>query len=242
VRTPRKWVTSRGGGRILPPRRRRPLRILKRRGGGESLREQGTGNREQGKCRVPQVFPEHVPEPLRENPSLAGMTRQSCGGHDKGLRQAKATERTWAAQTNADAAELVRHTATSRCPRALLLALAPPRGRGVAHAHCARRRHALRTRVSAPQARAHCPLACSASSCSAISATAMQPSSAAHWRIGCSESRVRARTLRTPVHTACSTVAIVLPFTALLPPASSAAAPRVAKTKTQRSLRDILED
>ena len=32
----------------------------------------GTGNREQGKgtCRVPQVFPEHVPEPLRENPSL----------------------------------------------------------------------------------------------------------------------------------------------------------------------------
>jgi len=26
VRTPRKWVTSRGGGRILPPRRRRPLR------------------------------------------------------------------------------------------------------------------------------------------------------------------------------------------------------------------------
>ena len=39
-------------------------------GGGESLREQGTGNREQGTCRVPQVFPEHVPEPLRENPSL----------------------------------------------------------------------------------------------------------------------------------------------------------------------------
>ena len=110
----------------------------------------------------------------------------------------------------------------------------PPRGRGVAHARCARRRHALRTRVSAPQARAHCPLACSASSCSAISVTAMQPSSAAHWRIGCSESRVRARTLRTPVHTACSTVAIVLPFTALLPPASSAAAPRVAKTKTPR--------
>ena len=39
-------------------------------GGGESLREQGTGNREQGTCRVPQVFPEHVPEPLLENPSL----------------------------------------------------------------------------------------------------------------------------------------------------------------------------
>ena len=38
--------------------------------GGESLREQGTGNREQGTCRVPQVFPEHVPEPLRENLSL----------------------------------------------------------------------------------------------------------------------------------------------------------------------------
>jgi len=37
---------------------------------GESLREQGTGNREQGTCRVPQVLSEHVPEPLRENPSL----------------------------------------------------------------------------------------------------------------------------------------------------------------------------
>jgi len=36
----------------------------------ESLREQGTGNREQGTCHVPQVFPEHVPEPLQENPSL----------------------------------------------------------------------------------------------------------------------------------------------------------------------------
>jgi len=30
----------------------------------------GTGNREQETCRVPQVFPEYVPEPLRENPSL----------------------------------------------------------------------------------------------------------------------------------------------------------------------------
>ena len=39
-------------------------------GGGESLREQGTGNREQGTCRVPQVFPEHLTEPLRENQSL----------------------------------------------------------------------------------------------------------------------------------------------------------------------------
>ena len=43
-------------------------------GGGESLREQGTGKREQGTCRVPQVFPEHVPEPLRENPSLRFFT------------------------------------------------------------------------------------------------------------------------------------------------------------------------
>ena len=41
--------------------------------------------------------------------------------------------------------------------------------------------------------------------------------------------------LRTPVHTACSTAATVLPSTALLPPASSDAAPRVAKTKTPRS-------
>ena len=42
--------------------------------------------------------------------------------------------------------------------------------------------------------------------------------------------------------TACSTAATVLPFTALLPPASSAAAHRVAKTKTLRSLGDILKD
>jgi len=48
------------------------VRRKKKFGGGKSLREQGTGNREQGKgtCRVPQVFPEHVPKPLRENPSL----------------------------------------------------------------------------------------------------------------------------------------------------------------------------
>ena len=39
-------------------------------GGGKFLREQGTGNREQGTYRVPQVFPEHVPEPLLENPSI----------------------------------------------------------------------------------------------------------------------------------------------------------------------------
>ena len=45
--------------------------------------------------------------------------------------------------------------------------------------------------------------------------------------------------LRTPVHTACSTAATVLPFTAL-PPASSAAVPRVDKTKTP--LGDILTD
>ena len=45
---------------------------------------------------------------------------------------------------------------------------------------CARHRHALRIRVSAPQARAQCLLACLASSCSATSATAVQPSSAAH--------------------------------------------------------------
>jgi len=51
-------------------------------------------------------------------------------------------------------------------------------------ARCARHRHALRTRVSAPQARAHCLLACLASSCSAVSATAVQPSSAAHCGIG----------------------------------------------------------
>ena len=110
------------------------------------------------------------------------------------------------------------------------------------HVCCARHRHALRTRVSAPQARAHCPLACSVSSCSAISATAVQPSSAAHWGIGHRETRVRVRRLRTPVHTVCSTAANVLPFTAPLPPTSSAAAPRVAKTKTPRSLGDILED
>ena len=39
-------------------------------GGGKSLREQGTGNREQGTCHVPQVFPEHVPEPLRERDNV----------------------------------------------------------------------------------------------------------------------------------------------------------------------------
>ena len=79
----------------------------------------------------------------------------------------------------------------------------------VGTACCARHRHALRTRVSAPQVRAHCLLACLASSCSAISATAVQPSSAAHCGIGCRENRVQARRLRTPVHTACSIVVIL---------------------------------
>ena len=65
---------------------------------------------------------------------------------------------------------------------------------------------------------------------------------AVNWGRGRRETRVRARRLRAPVHTACSTAATVLPFTALLPPASSAAAPRVAKTKTPRSLGDILKD
>jgi len=55
---------------------------------------------------------------------------------------------------------------------------------------CVRHRHALRTRVSAPQARAHCLLACPASSCSVITATAVQPSSAAHCGIGRTETRV----------------------------------------------------
>jgi len=97
---------------------------------------------------------------------------------------------------------------------------------------CARHRHALRIRVSAPQARAQCLLACLASSCSAISATAVQPSSAAHCGIGRRETRVQARTLRTPVHTACSIVVIGL--TALPPPDSSAAAPRAPKKQKLR--------
>ena len=50
----------------------------------------------------------------------------------------------------------------------------------VGTARCAHHRHALRT----PQARAQCLLACLASSCSAISATAVQPSSAARCGIG----------------------------------------------------------
>jgi len=80
----------------------------------------------------------------------------------------------------------------------------------VGTACCARHRHALRTRISAPQARAHCLLACLASSCSAISATAVQPSSAVHCGIGRRETRVQARRLRTPVHNTCSIVVIGL--------------------------------
>ena len=49
---------------------------------------------------------------------------------------------------------------------------------------------AVRTRVSAPQARAHFLLVCPASSCSAITATAVQPSSTAHCGIGRTETRV----------------------------------------------------
>jgi len=40
-------------------------------------------------------------------------------------RRPRAKGQITTATTNADAAELVRHTAASRCPRALLLALAP---------------------------------------------------------------------------------------------------------------------
>ena len=92
---------------------------------------------------------------------------------------ASGDERTWSASTNADAAEVARHTTTSRYPRVLFLPLVPPRARGVAHARCARHRHALRTRVSAPQTHTHCPLACFASSCSVINATDVQTSSTA---------------------------------------------------------------
>jgi len=150
---------------------------------------------------------------------------------------ASGDERTWSAPTKADAAELISHSATSRCPRALLPTLAPPSGRGVAPARCARHRHALCPRVSAPQARAHCPLTCPASSCSAISATAVQPCSSAHCGIGRRETRVQVRRLRTPVHTACSIVVTGLPLTALLPPDSSVAPPRVPKNKNSEVAR-----
>ena len=72
---------------------------------------------------------------------------------------------------------------------------------------------ALRTRVSAPHTRAHCPLACVASSYPVINNAAVQPSSATHWGIGCIESRVRVRTLRTPVPTACTTAVTGFPLT-----------------------------
>ena len=62
----REQVTRRPAG---PPEAKFcGVRRKKKFWGGGILK--GTGNREQGKCRVPQVFPEHVPEPLRENPSL----------------------------------------------------------------------------------------------------------------------------------------------------------------------------
>ena len=66
--------------------------------------------------------------------------------------------------------------------------------------------------------------------------------SAAHWGRGHSETRVRARRLRAPEYTACLTAVSLLPFTTMLPPASFAAGPRVAKKKTPSSLGDILED
>ena len=77
--------------------------------------------------------------------------------------------------------------------------------------------------------------ACLASSCSAISATAVQLSSAAHCGIGRRETQ--ARRLRTPVHTACSIVVIGLYLTTLPPPDSSAAAPRVPKNKNSEVAR-----
>jgi len=102
---------------------------------------------------------------------------------------------------------------------------------------CARHRHALRTRVCAPQVRAQCLLACLASSCSAISATAVQPSSAAHCGIG------RRKTLRACTQIAYTSAHCLLDFchwlhlTALPPPDSSTAAPRVAKNKNSEVAR-----
>ena len=72
----------------------------------------------------------------------------------------------------------------------------------VGTARCARPRHALRTRVSAPKARAQCLLACLASSCSAISATAVQPCSTAHCGIGRRET-LRASTQIAYTHAHC---------------------------------------
>jgi len=84
--------------------------------------------------------------------------------------------------------------------------------------------------------RAHCPLACPASE-HALPSTAVQPSSAAHCGIGRRDTRVQARRLRTPVRTACSIVITGLPLTALLPPDSTAAAPRVPKNKNSEVAR-----
>ena len=103
--------------------------------------------------------------------------------------------------------------------------------------------------LCAPQARpahtrqrAHCLLACLASSCSAITATAVQPSSTAHCGIGRRETRVQVRRLRTPVHTACSIVVIGSHLTALPPPIHLPLPLASPKTKTPRSLGDILTD
>ena len=101
--------------------------------------------------------------------------------------------------------------------------------RNLENPHWIRRRRdcllcAPQARPARAQARAHCLLVCPAPSCSAITATAMQPSSAAHCGIGRTETRVQARRLRTPVYTACPIVVIGLHLTALPPPDSSAAA------------------
>ena len=54
---------------------------------------------------------------------------------------------------------------------------------------------------------------------------------------GREQTRVQARRLRTPVHTTCSIVVIGLHLTALPPPDSSAAAPRVPKNKNSEVAR-----
>ena len=112
----------------------------------------------------------------------------------------------------------------------------------VGTARCARHRHALRTRVSAPQARAQCLLACLASSCSAISATAVQPSSAAHCGIGRRETlRASTQIAYTRAHclldcchwvaSRCTSPPVHLPLPLVSP-----------KTKTPRSLGDMMMD
>jgi len=56
------------------PRRAAGGQAPKKMWGGGILKGR-TGNREQGTCRVPQVFPEHVPEPLKISPAT-GVNRQ----------------------------------------------------------------------------------------------------------------------------------------------------------------------